>query len=65
MVALVQIFVDIIGIFFTFVQTYLVPDTASNINIIHVAVWTPVVIGLLALTASFIKGLWARRGRRA
>ncbi|MBX0331163.1 hypothetical protein K2Z83_26290 [Oscillochloris sp. ZM17-4] len=65
MTALVQAFVDIVGILFTFVETYMVPATAADITIIHVAIWTPVIIGLITLTVGFVKGLWSRRGRRA
>ena len=61
MSALVQTFVDIIGILVTFVKTYLIPATASDVNILHVAIWAPVVLGLITLTGSMLKGLWSRR----
>jgi len=60
MVAMVQIFIDVITILWTFVQTYLIPATVADINIIHVAIWTPVVIGLLSMVISFGKGMWSR-----
>lgn len=63
MTALVQLFVDIVGILFTFVNTYMVPATVADVTIIHVAIWTPVIIGLITLTVGFVKRLWAR-GRR-
>ncbi len=65
MVALVQAFVDIIGVLITFVTTYLVPADASSITILHVAIWTPVVLGLLTLTIGMLRGMWRRGGRRA
>ena len=61
MVAIFQIFVDVLGIFMTFVKTYLIPATSSDINIIHVALWLPVTLGLVAGTISMIKGMWRSR----
>ena len=58
MTAIFQIFVDVIGIFVTFVKTYLIPATASEINILHVAIWTPVTVGLIVLTVGMLKGMW-------
>lgn len=65
MAAIVAALVTLIGTFVTFVQDYLIPATAADINLIHVAIWTPVVLGLLSLTGGFLKGMWARRGRKA
>jgi hypothetical protein len=61
MVALVQVFVDVVGVLWTFVNTYMVPATPAGITIIHVAIWTPVVIGLLTMVSMFIKSLWGRK----
>jgi len=61
MVALVQVFLDVIGVLFTFVQTYLIPANVAGVTILHVAIWTPVVIGLAGLTVSFVKRMWSRR----
>lgn len=64
MVALVQAFLDIVGAFITFVNDYLVPVDAASITILHVAIWTPVIIGLAGLVVGFLKGMWSRRGKR-
>ncbi len=64
MTAMFQVFVDIISLLWTFVQTYLIPATTSDINIIHVAIWTPVAIGILNQVVNFGKGMW-RSGKRA
>lgn len=61
MTALVQVFLDVIGALLTFVQTYLIPTTVAGVTILHVAIWTPVVIGLAGLTVSFVKRMWSRR----
>ena len=58
MVALFQVFMDVLGIMFTFVQTYLIPPTASDVNVIHVAVWTPITLGILGGVIAFFKKLW-------
>lgn len=65
MLAIFQEFIAVIGSFILFVQDYLIPDTASNVNILHVAVWLPVTLGLLGATASFLRSFWSRSGRRA
>ena len=62
MTALVQVFLDIIGLFVTFVTDYLIPADAASISILHVAIWTPVVLGLVSLTTGMLKRMWARRG---
>lgn len=64
MSALVSEFITIIGLFWTFMQTYLVPATVADINIIHVAIWVPVMLGLLTGTIGTIKGMWSRRGKK-
>lgn len=61
MSALVQAFLDIVGLFVTFIQTYLIPVDAASITILHVAIWTPVVLGLVSLTTGMLKRMWARR----
>lgn len=61
MAAMIQIFIDVITILWTFVQNYLIPTTVADINLIHVAIWTPVVIGLLTMVIGFAKSMWARR----
>ncbi|PDW01404.1 hypothetical protein [Candidatus Chloroploca asiatica] len=61
MTALVQVFLDVIGALLTFITTYLIPANAAGVTILHVAIWTPVVIGLAGLTVSFVKRMWARR----
>jgi hypothetical protein len=61
MVALVQVFVDVVGVLWTFVNTYMVPATVADVTIIHVAIWTPVIIGLLTMVSMFIKSLWGRK----
>ncbi len=61
MTALVQAFLDIVGLFVTFIQTYLIPADAASITILHVAIWTPVVLGLVGLTTGMLKRMWARR----
>lgn len=61
MTALVQVFLDVIGALLTFVQTYLIPADVAGVTILHVAIWTPVVIGLAGLTVSFVKRMWSRR----
>lgn len=58
---LIQVFIDVVTALYTFVSTNLIPATAADVNIIHVAIWTPVVIGLIKLVVSMIKGFWARR----
>lgn len=65
MVTLVQTFVDVIGVLITFVTTYLVPADVASITILHIAIWTPVVLGLLTLTIGMLRGMWSRGGRRA
>jgi len=64
MTAMFQVFVDIISLLWTFVQTYLIPASVSNVNIIHVAIWTPVTIGILNQVVNFGKGMW-RGGKKA
>lgn len=59
--AMVQIFIDVITVLWTFVSSYLIPATVADINLIHVAIWTPVVIGLLSMVVGFAKSMWARR----
>ncbi|PDW01403.1 hypothetical protein [Candidatus Chloroploca asiatica] len=61
MTALVQVFLDVVGALLTFIQTYLIPADAASVTILHVAIWTPVVIGLAGLTVSFVKRMWGRR----
>lgn len=60
MTSLVQTFVDVIGILWTFIEAHLIPTTVSGVNIIHVAIWTPVTIGLASMTIAFAKGMWKR-----
>jgi hypothetical protein len=61
MTALVQVFLDVIGALLTFITTYLIPAEAADVTILHVAIWTPVVVGLAGLTVSFVKRMWSRR----
>lgn len=63
MVDLVQIFMDVIGVFWTFVETYMIPATVADVNIIHVAIWTPIMLGLVTGTIGTLRGLF--RSRRA
>lgn len=63
MVALVQVFLDVIAALLTFVQGNLIPAAVADVNIIHVAIWTPVVLGLAAGVVAFLKRMWSR-GRR-
>lgn len=65
MTDLIKTFIDIIGQFIVFVNTYLVPTSASAVTILHVAIWTPVMTGLAGLVVGFLKGMWGgRRGKR-
>lgn len=64
MVALVQNFVDVITILWTFVQAYLIPTDVASITILHVAIWTPVVLGLITLVIGTIKGMFKGGGRK-
>ncbi|PDW00978.1 hypothetical protein [Candidatus Chloroploca asiatica] len=61
MVALVQVFVDVMGALLTFVITYLIPDEVADVTILHVAIWTPVTIGLAGMVIGFVKKMWGRR----
>lgn len=61
MTALVQVFIDIVGALLTFITTYLIPDAVADVTILHVAIWTPVVLGLAGMTVSFVKRMWSRR----
>lgn len=63
MALLVAEFVAVITTLYGFVEGNLVPADVASINIIHVAIWTPVTIGLITLVVSMVKGFWARRGR--
>lgn len=63
MSAVVTEFINIITLFWTFVKTYLVPTGVSDVNIIHVAIWTPVMLGLLTMTTTTIKRLWGGSSR--
>lgn len=65
MTALVQGFVDIVTILFGFVKTQLVPADFASTTILHVAIWLPVVIGLISLTVGMTKSLWSRGGKKA
>jgi hypothetical protein len=49
---------------FTFVETNLVPADAASLNIIHIAVWTPVTLGLIGMLVRVLKSFWGgNRGR--
>lgn len=50
--------------FVTFVSGLIIPTSASGITLLHVAIWTPVVIGLVALTGRTVRG-FGRRGASA
>lgn len=65
MAALVTEFVAVLTVLFTFVQDNLIPADVASVNIIHVAIWLPVVIGLVIMTIGMVKSFWARGGRRA
>ena len=65
MAALVQVFIDVLEILVTFVLDYLVPAAAADVTILHVAIWTPVIIGLVSLTVGMFKGMFKGRSKRA
>ena len=65
MSALINEFIAVITILYTFVADNLVPADAASVNIIHVAIWTPVMVGLVSSVVTMIKGFWRRGGRRA
>jgi hypothetical protein len=58
MADIVAAFVTLVGTFITFVNTYLVPADADSITILHVAIWTPVILGLLSLTVGMLRKMW-------
>lgn len=63
MAALITEFLTIVTALLTFVQDTLVPADVASITLIHVAIWTPVVIGFVGLVVNMLKGMWARRGK--
>ena len=48
-------FLLIIGQMWTWAMVVLVPSSMSTINIIHVAIWTPVTLGLATMTGTAIR----------
>jgi chemotaxis protein histidine kinase CheA len=65
MIAILQSLLDIIGMVWSGVTPWLVPASLGAINIIHVAIWTPVIVGLLIMTRSTIQRLTPRQIRTA
>jgi hypothetical protein len=61
MAALVGEFVAVITTLYTFVSTNLIPADVASVNIIHVAIWTPVTIGLINGVVAMIKRFWSSR----
>lgn len=61
---MLQAFVDMIIIFYNFVVENLIPATAADINLIHVAIWLPIIVGLVSTVVAMIKGFWGGRSRR-
>ncbi|HEU4323289.1 MAG TPA: hypothetical protein VFS21_09060 [Roseiflexaceae bacterium] len=62
---LFQTFLNILTLLINFVMDTLVPPSIAEVNIIHVAIWLPVTIGLLSLVIALVRGFWSRRGRAA
>jgi hypothetical protein len=63
MAALVTEFVAVLTVLFNFVKLNLIPVDVASINIIHVAIWLPVTIGLVKLTIGMVKGFWSSRAK--
>ncbi|MEM8535532.1 MAG: hypothetical protein AAGF95_32175 [Chloroflexota bacterium] len=61
---LVQPFIDVIIALFDFVVAYLIPTSAADVNLIHIGIWTPVIIGLVSSVVVMIKGFWGGASRR-
>ncbi len=62
---LFQTFLNILTLLISFVMDTLVPPSIAEVNIIHIAIWLPVTIGLLTMVVGLVRGFWNRRGRAA
>lgn len=61
---MLEAFVALIVVLYNFVVENLIPATAADMNLIHVAIWLPVIVGLVSTVVAMIKGFWGRRGGR-
>ena len=63
---MIEQFLIIVGLFWDLSERYLIPNSVAEIDLIHVAVWTPVMFGLIRQTSKTImnvSGLLADRER--
>jgi len=60
-VQMLQVFLAVVTVLWDFVKANLIPPDVASINIIHIAIWTPVTLVLLSLVIAWGKGMWSRR----
>lgn len=63
MVELVEALLAVVQLFWDFAVGILVPDTAADLTILHVAMWTIPVFGFIGGAISVVKRMIAGRGR--
>lgn len=60
-VQMLQVLLGAVTVLWDFVKTSVIPPDAASINIIHIAIWVPVTLGLLSMVIAWGKGMWSRR----
>ncbi len=58
-------FLNVVGVFTHWAMSYLIPASASEINILHIAVWTPDTLGLVTLSGGMVRRMTPKQIRTA
>ncbi len=58
---MIESFLNLLGMLVAFVQARLIPASLAELSLLHVAIWSPVVVGLVALSARTLRSMVRRR----
>ena len=54
--------ITVTGLLWDFMEGRIIPTSIAEINIVHVAIWVPVTLGLISGAGASIKRMFGRRG---